>query len=132
MARAKVVRDEQGRVYAIRYRCPCGVCGNTVLPVDWAPPGEARATHAGGPRWGFNGDLERPTFTPSVLTRSGHYAGAHGHGGGCWCTWEREEGAPPPFACGVCHSFVRHGQVQFLADCTHAMAGQTVDLPAIE
>ena len=29
----------------------------------------------------------------------------------------------------VCHSFVTDGRIQFLADCTHALAGQTVDLP---
>ena len=26
-------------------------------------------------------------------------------------------------------AFVRNGQIQFLSDCTHKMAGQTVDLP---
>lgn len=29
-----------------------------------------------------------------------------------------------------CHSFVTDGFIQFLADCKHAMAGQTVPLPA--
>jgi hypothetical protein len=28
----------------------------------------------------------------------------------------------------VCHSFVTDGKIQYLSDCTHAMAGQTVDL----
>jgi hypothetical protein len=28
----------------------------------------------------------------------------------------------------VCHSFVREGQIQFLGDCTHAFAGQTVPM----
>jgi hypothetical protein len=31
----------------------------------------------------------------------------------------------------VCHSFVTDGRIQYLGDCTHAMAGQTVDLPDI-
>ena len=31
-----------------------------------------------------------------------------------------------------CHSFVREGRIEFLGDCTHAMVGQTVDLPDIE
>ncbi len=30
----------------------------------------------------------------------------------------------------VCHSFLTDGRIQFLDDCTHAMAGQTVDLPS--
>jgi hypothetical protein len=29
----------------------------------------------------------------------------------------------------VCHSFVTDGKIQFLSDCTHALAGQTVALP---
>jgi hypothetical protein len=53
-------------------------------------------------RWTFNGDMEKPTISPSVLT----------------------VGIEPR-----CHSFVRDGKIQFLGDCTHKMAGQTVDLP---
>lgn len=32
----------------------------------------------------------------------------------------------------VCHSFVTDGCIQYLGDCTHRLAGQTVDLPAWE
>ena len=28
-----------------------------------------------------------------------------------------------------CHSFVRNGVIEFLGDCTHKLAGQTVPLP---
>jgi hypothetical protein len=28
-----------------------------------------------------------------------------------------------------CHSFVRDGKIEFLNDSTHALAGQTVDIP---
>jgi hypothetical protein len=64
-----------------------------------------------GPRWGWNGDAERPTFVPSVLvTYDGTDAGV--------------EGAPP----AVCHSFVTDGRIQYLGDCTHSLANQTVDL----
>lgn len=28
-----------------------------------------------------------------------------------------------------CHSFVVDGRMQFLGDCTHALAGQMVDIP---
>lgn len=80
-----------------------------------------------GPRWGWNGDAERPTFTPSILVR--------------WDQWEPP--ATTPEICEkikrgeirqtavpkVCHSFVTDGQIQFLGDCTHALAGQTVPIP---
>ena len=65
-----------------------------------------------GPNWSWNGSLEKPTFSPSVLvTYEGKDAG--------------KDGAPP----AVCHSFVIDGCIQFLNDCTHRLAGQTVDLP---
>lgn len=67
-----------------------------------------------GPRWGWNGNAERPTFTPSVLvTYDGADAG--------------KDRAPP----ARCHTFVTGGQIQFLGDCTHALAGQTVSLPEL-
>jgi len=28
----------------------------------------------------------------------------------------------------ICHSFITDGKIQFLSDCTHHLAGQTVDL----
>ena len=28
----------------------------------------------------------------------------------------------------VCHTFVTDGRIQYLGDCTHALAGQTVDM----
>lgn len=80
-----------------------------------------------GPRWGWNGEVERPTFTPSVLVQ-----------------WDQAE--PPATTLEirdkilsgeivqtrvhkVCHTFITDGRVQFLGDCTHAFAGQTLDLP---
>jgi hypothetical protein len=75
-----------------------------------------------GPRWGYNGNPDAPTFTPSILVR-----------GTMPLTDEQREKImagesfnPIPF---VCHSFVTDGRIQFLSDCTHALAGQTVDLP---
>jgi len=68
-----------------------------------------------GPRWGWNGDVERPTFTPSVLVRTGRAVDPD---------FVPMEGDPPE----VCHTFVTDGKIQFLGDCTHALAGQTVPL----
>jgi hypothetical protein len=85
-----------------------------------------------GPRWGYNGNPDAPTFTPSVHVKTGHYVG-NGQPGGCWCDYEERLGRPKPdgtlCACTVCHSFVTDGCIQFLGDCTHELAGQTVDLP---
>lgn len=63
-----------------------------------------------GPKaWGFNGNFEMPTLTPSVLV-----------------TYKSGD---PDYPDQRCHSFVRDGKIQFLSDCTHALASQTVDLP---
>ena len=83
----------------------------------WCPGcDEAHSLRVGQPsglNWSFNGNLDAPTFQPSVLV-----------------TWRgpppREPDDPPD---RICHSFVTDGRVQFLADCTHALAGQTVPLP---
>lgn len=94
----------------------------------WCPGcNEAHSISVGmgpGPRWGWNGSVDRPTFTPSILVRSGHYASHHKLGDPCWCT-AGETG----FACQICHSFVTCGQIKFERDSTHALAGQTVPLP---
>ena len=57
--------------------------------------------------WDFNGDMERPTFTPSMLI----------HPGGIYV---RE------------HFFIRDGKIEYLADCDHAMAGMTVDMVDVD
>jgi hypothetical protein len=62
-----------------------------------------------GSRWSWNGSLSVPTFNPSILTR----------------IQPTELGRPEK----ICHSFVRTGRIEFLGDCTHSLAGQTVDLP---
>lgn len=137
MPRAKIATDGSGNFYGIRYTCPCGQCGNVVLPVTWTPEGMARSKHlAARPIWGFNGDFDRPTFTPSVLTRHGHYVkGLTGPDPeGCACNFSERYPDEEPYhwPCGVCHSFVTDGRIQYLGDCTHALANQTVDLPEIE
>lgn len=73
---------------------------------------QVRVGEGPSPRWLWNGSADRPTFQPSVLVR---YDGADAG----------VAGAPP----AVCHSFVVDGAIQFLGDCTHALAGQTVPLP---
>lgn len=51
--------------------------------------------------WEFNNDYVNPTFSPSLLlTRPSM----------------------------VCHSFIRNGFIEYLDDCTHALANTTVKL----
>ncbi len=55
-------------------------------------------------RWTFSGDADSPTFRPSLHVKTDD---------------------------SCCHSFVTAGRIKFLADCSHALAGQTVDLPDV-
>lgn len=63
-----------------------------------------------GPRWNWNGDQDKPTFTPSVLVT--------------WPMWK--DNVPVK---QICHSFVTDGVMQFLGDCTHELAGQSIPIP---
>jgi hypothetical protein len=75
-----------------------------------------------GARWSFNGDQQKPTFAPSIHYKSGHHVDGTAQAD-CWLCKRGSK------ACRVCHSFIIDGRIQFLGDCTHALAGQTVDLP---
>jgi len=111
------IRTQEGG--SIAFWCPgCNTSHAVIIAAD---------------RWSGPGDIERPTFQPSILVRSGHYAEHHKPGDPCWCTYYAENPPAPGerrFECSICHSFVTDGRIQFLSDCTHALAGQTVDLPA--
>lgn len=105
---------------AVLFYCP-GCETTHAINVKPAADGTPR------PIWWFNGNGDAPTFTPSVLATNGHYVA--GHVGECWCDYNRAHPDDVDFKCGICHSFVTDGRIQFLSDCTHALAGQTVDLP---
>jgi len=86
--------------------------------------------------WTWNNDADKPTFSPSILVQSGHYSKYRKHDHVCWCTYREDQikrgETPTKFKCGVCHSFVRDGKIEFLTDSTHHLAGQTVDLPDLK
>lgn len=117
-----VIRAHPTKEGAYSFRCPG--CGEEHLVATQDPNGT-------GMVWGFNQSLARPTFTPSLLFRSGHFIPGY-ESPRCWCNYHSENpDEPAPFRCGICHSFVLEGQMQFLNDCTHALAGQTVPLPSL-
>jgi hypothetical protein len=70
----------------------------------------ARPTSAREPSWEFNNDKASPTLSPSILTTS--------HWGA-----ERRELRN--------HVFVRNGMIEYLSDCTHDLAGKTIELPKL-
>lgn len=84
--------------HGLWFHCPgCGR-GHRVMTKEY---------NDGPTQWEWNGDLVKPTFSPSILT--------------WWTEGEEKKDCR-------CHSFVTDGMIQFLSDCTHALAGQTVPL----
>lgn len=63
------------------------------------------------PCWTYDANKEAPTFSPSILVSGG--------GTGKFGSEYR------------CHTFVRNGEIQYLGDCTHALAGKTVPMEPI-
>ena len=102
-------------IYGVGYE-PCAVDDATHVTLNIPGPNGLRTlpvirsgTRNGTGCWTWNGSTDAPTLRPSVLTR--------GHS---------EEG---PF---VCHSWIKDGAAQFLSDCSHVLAGQTVELLPVE
>lgn len=127
--RAKLVgasNDPTG-FYGVRFNCPCGLA--SVLPAHWLPEGydhQSAGTEQLA-RWQFNGNLLLPTFSPSILKSIGPLDDED------VCKYYGER-VGFKFSVGstfVCHSFVNDGRIQFLGDCTHRYANQTLDLPEI-
>ena len=70
-----------------------------------------------GPKaWGWNGNEESPTFSPSILVTMGPLCDPVTH--------LAIPGAPDR----VCHSFIINGNWQFLGDCWHDLKGQIVPM----
>lgn len=88
-------------------------------------PGCKQAHHVtvdGSRGWTFNGSGDRPTFSPSVLVKGTVPITDEEHAR----IMAGEAVKPTPL---VCHSFVTDGRIRFLNDCTHDLAGETIDLP---
>lgn len=96
----------------IMFWCPGCHCAHMV-----------RTDRSLSPCWGYNGNPELPTFTPSILVKGVKRLTDEQH-----AAFMRGEGLPEPEPM-VCHMFVTDGNIQFLHDCTHALAGQTVPIP---
>ena len=62
-----------------------------------------------GAQWSFDGNAEKPTFSPSMNYRLLHIDGPD----------------------EICHYFLRGGTIQYLTDCTHKYKGKTIPLPKI-
>lgn len=96
----------------------------------WCPGCEEM--HLVGTTWQWDGNLEAPTVSPSLLITSGHYCSRWKPGDSCWCTYNAEHADDPAgFVCERCHTFIKNGEIEFLPDCSHALAGKTLPIPPL-
>jgi hypothetical protein len=69
-----------------------------------------------GTGWTFNGNMELPSFTPSLLNQ---------------LKVQNEKTGEYDIVKSRCHLYVTNGKIQYCNDCTHEFAGQTIDIPEI-
>ena len=99
MSKAFPVKAVKDQIIGYMIFCPACQCGHLFY-----------TNHANAKRnWTFNGDLESPTFSPSMLIHRSSFGSQK-----------------------RCHSFVRDGKIQFLSDCEHDLKSQIVKLPNID
>lgn len=82
------------------FHCPGCKCSHWFSTSGRTPsyPNEIREQF----KWTFNGNEESPTVRASILVKTAKNA--------------------------ICHSFITDGKIQYLSDCTHELAGKTVDM----
>jgi len=97
----RITVGEGGGLWGYSAHCP-GCSREHHVPVK-------PQTYPNGSGWDFSGTEDAPTFSPSLLVHP----------------WDYQDGVPPQVKC---HSFIRNGRWEFLSDCEHALAGQTVDM----
>lgn len=101
-----VTVNDHGKTYtALKFMCPgCAfgfATGLHILPVN---------TSNTSPSWNWDGNLEAPTLSPSILT----------HG---------VKAPNGDMIAPRCHSYLRAGVFQFLGDCEHELVNQHVPMP---
>jgi len=115
----KYVNCEPAEATHVMLHCP-GPFPNRRIPVV-----QGNATRRGTPCWTWNGDVDKPTLKPSILTRGRRELTDEEVG-------RIMKGESLDIPDDVCHSFVTDGQIRFLSDCTHEHAGKTMDLLEVD
>lgn len=88
----------------------------------WCPACESMHAFAldgknsNGAQWTWDGNVENPSFEPSMLITIN--AQSHPH---------HLVGEPTE----VCHYFLRNGVIEYLGDCTHGLKGQRIVMPPL-
>jgi hypothetical protein len=110
---SKLRKLEGGKV---AYWCP----GCDMAHAVTVEPGQS------GPCWFWDGDPDEPSFSPSIICRREYMDPPVTPEN--LAEWKRNPWKQTRLVT-ICHAFVTDGQIQFLEDSTHALAGKSVPLP---
>jgi hypothetical protein len=101
----KLRKEHHGDCISYAFYCPG--CASLNRPYDI--PLHCFFVQHSNPNWNweFNGDMGKPTFSPSLLN------------------WGDGSEARKP---SRCHLFVKNGNIEYCPDCTHLLAGKTVPM----
>jgi hypothetical protein len=105
MSKLVKIDDSQGEAYT--FYCP-GCSMTHIIPVKYTPDHSMKKGRA-KPTWCFNGDMDKPTFSPNFRIE-----------------WK---GAEPPQMCNV---IIRDGVLIYLVDSTHKLSGSRVPMESYE
>jgi hypothetical protein len=92
--------------------------------LHWCPGCEE--THQLPDSWTFDGNIEKPTFTPSFKHSGMRTVTVDGKWTGEWV--QDANGSCVPF---VCHYILTAGVLNFCSDSTHTLAGKAILLPPL-
>src|SRR6266404_966629 len=82
-----------------------GPSGERFLPII------IKGRREGTGKWTWNGDVDKPTLKPSILTQSGHFDPSQ-KDRPCWCSYYKEHPEETPvFHCFCCHTWINDGKV---------------------
>ncbi len=98
--------------------------------IHWCPGCEEAhyiQTAGDGPNWSFDGNVEKPTFGPSVKIEwtGGSMGGTNIEKNSVCIDKEKDRWQ------SICHYFIRNGQIEYCSDSTHQLSGKTISLPAL-
>jgi hypothetical protein len=65
------------------------------------------------PQWTRNNNIDKPTVRASILVRHGKYL---------------DKNDPTKYEKIICHLYITDGNIEYLSDCTHNLAGKTVEM----
>ncbi len=100
MAKTVEITDKETNLGTGEYLIDCIACKCSHSLATKAP-------NVDNAQWSFNGDLDSPTFHPSLVVKI----------------------RPADGSLKKCHSIIKNGKMEYLMDSTHDLSGHIVDLP---